>query len=186
MYMLMSLVNKYPCICASELGKCAVQNKTLNGVICTVFFFFFFFTVQALLKTFLLGLSVCGRQPLAVLCSDHSVFSLLQPAIVLTRNELLYCSVLLSGILKPRVLQILCLAMVLSESQTLKVVGRILLRFLSAGIRKFSGGMAGMWPLTKLFCRVVSCCCFLKTWSNRMSCSSTICYQIFWLHLLFQ
>lgn len=26
----------------------------------------------------------------------------------------------------------------------------------------------------------------LKTWSNRMLCSSTICYQMFWLHLLFQ
>ena len=72
------------------------------------------------------------------------------------KNELLYCSVLLCGILKPWVLQILCLAMVLSESQPLKVVGWILLCFFPAGIRKFSGGMAGMWPLTKLFSRALS------------------------------
>ena len=31
------------------------------------------------------------------------------------------------------------------ESQSLKVVGQILLPFLSAGTRKFSGGIAGMW-----------------------------------------
>ena len=31
------------------------------------------------------------------------------------------------------------------ESQSLNVVGQILLPFLSDGIRKFSGGIAGMW-----------------------------------------
>ena len=71
--------------------------------------------------------------------------SLFQSATVLTKNELLYCSALLSGILKPRKLRISCLVTVLSEFQPLKVVGQILLQFLSAGIRKFSGGMAGMW-----------------------------------------
>ena len=76
--------------------------------------------------------------------------SLFQSATVLTKNDCLYCSVLLSGILKPQVLQISCLAMVLSESQSLKVVGQIPLQFLTAGIRKFSGGMAGMWPSTVL------------------------------------
>ena len=63
---------------------------------------------------------------------------------------------------------------VLLESQPLKMVGRILLRFLSAGIGKVSGGMAGMWPSTVLE-RVVSCCCFLcscssgqfSSWSRR-------------------
>ena len=34
--------------------------------------------------------------------------------------------------------------------QSLKVVGRILLRLLSAGVKRFSGGMAGMWPFTIL------------------------------------
>ena len=42
--------------------------------------------------------------------------SLFQSAIVLAKNEFLNCSVLLSGILKPQELRILCLAMVLSES----------------------------------------------------------------------
>jgi len=70
--------------------------------------------------------------------------SLFQSATVLTKNEFLYCLVLLSGILKPQEFQLLYLAMVLSESQSLKVVGQILLQFLSAGIRRFSGGMAGM------------------------------------------
>ena len=78
------------------------------------------------------------------------VSNLLQSAKVLTKNDCLYCSVLLSGILKSLVLQISCLAMVLSESQSLKVVGQILLQFLSAGIRRFSGGMAEMWPSTVL------------------------------------
>ena len=78
--------------------------------------------------------------------------SLFQSATVLTKNEFLYCSVLLSQILKPQEFRILCLAMVLSGSQSLKVVGswRILLLFLSAGIRKLSGGMTGMWPFTVL------------------------------------
>ena len=72
--------------------------------------------------------------------------SLFQSATVPTKNEFLYCSVLLSGILKQQELRILCLEMVLSESQSLKVVRpRRILLFLSAGIRKLSGGMAGMW-----------------------------------------
>ena len=49
-----------------------------------------------------------------------------------------------------QVLWILCLAMVLSGSQSLKVVWQILLPFLFAGIRKSSGGMAGMWPSNDL------------------------------------
>ena len=40
--------------------------------------------------------------------------SLFQSATVLTKNEFLYCSVLLSGIFKPQEFQISCLAMVLS------------------------------------------------------------------------
>ena len=40
--------------------------------------------------------------------------SLFQSATVLTKNEFLYCSVLLSGILKPQELRIYCLAIVLS------------------------------------------------------------------------
>ena len=71
--------------------------------------------------------------------------SLFQSATVLTKNEFLYFSVLLSDILKPQEFRISCLAMVLSESQPLKMVWLILLRFLSAGIGKFSGGVAGMW-----------------------------------------
>ena len=46
--------------------------------------------------------------------------SLFQSATVLTKNEFLYCSILLSGILKPQEFRISCLAMVLSESQSLK------------------------------------------------------------------
>ena len=77
--------------------------------------------------------------------------SLFQSATVrLTKSQLLYCSVLLSGILKPQEFRISYLAMVLSESQSLKVVGRIPLRFLSAGIRKFS-----LWR-HRLFCLEVS------------------------------
>ena len=76
--------------------------------------------------------------------------SLFQSATVLMKNEFLYCLVLLSGILKPQEFQILYLAMVLSESQSLKVVQCILLQFLLAGIRKFSGCMARMWPFTIL------------------------------------
>ena len=76
--------------------------------------------------------------------------SLFQTAIVLTKNEFLCCSVLLSGILKPQELRISCLAIVLSESQSLTVVGRILLLFLSGSIRKLSGGVAGMRPFTIL------------------------------------
>ena len=99
--------------------------------------------------------------------------SLFQSATVLMKNEFLYCSVLLSGILKPQEFWISCLGMVqtpstglwhpsvpesddwsvgmvLSESQSLQVAGRILLLFLSAGIGKLSGGMAGMWPFTVL------------------------------------
>ena len=64
---------------------------------------------------------------------------------LLTKSELLYCLVLLSGILKPQELLISCLTMMLLESQSLKVVAQILLLFLSAGIRKFSGGIAVMW-----------------------------------------
>ena len=63
--------------------------------------------------------------------------SLFQSATVVTKNEFLYFSVLLSDILKPQVFRISCLAMVLSESQPLKMVGLILLRFLSAGIEVF-------------------------------------------------
>ena len=92
--------------------------------------------------------------------SLHSVFQLV-PVSNSSYKELLYCSAVLSGILKPQVLQISCLVTVLSESQPLKVVGWILLQFLSAGIGKFSGGMAGMWPSTVLE-RVVSHCCFLQ------------------------
>ena len=44
--------------------------------------------------------------------------SLFQSATVLTKNEFLYCSVLLSEILKPQELRISCLAMVWSESQS--------------------------------------------------------------------
>ena len=40
--------------------------------------------------------------------------SLFQSATVLTKNEFLYCSVLLSGIFKPQEFRISCLAMVLS------------------------------------------------------------------------
>ena len=40
--------------------------------------------------------------------------SLFQSATVLTKNEFLYCSVLLSGIFKPQEFQMSCLAMVLS------------------------------------------------------------------------
>ena len=40
--------------------------------------------------------------------------SLFQSATVLTKNEFVYCSVLLSGIFKPQEFQISCLAMVLS------------------------------------------------------------------------
>ena len=40
--------------------------------------------------------------------------SLFQSAMVLTKNEFLYCSVLLSGIFKPQEFQISCPAMVLS------------------------------------------------------------------------
>ena len=74
-------------------------------------------------------------------------------------NELLNCSVLLPGILNPRVLRIPCLAMVLSELQhlKLKMVGWIFLRVLSAGVREFPGSMAGMWPSTILW-RVASHC----------------------------
>ena len=43
-----------------------------------------------------------------------------------------------------------CLAKLLSELQSLKVVGHILLRLLCAGVRMFSGGMAGMWPFAML------------------------------------
>ena len=64
---------------------------------------------------------------------------------MLTKNELLYCSALLSGILKPRELRISCLATVLPEFQPVKVVRQILPQFLSAGIGKFSGGISGMW-----------------------------------------
>ena len=71
--------------------------------------------------------------------------SLFQSATVVTKNEFLYFSVLLSDILKPQEFRISCLAMALSESQPLKMVRLILLRFLSAGIGKFSGGVAGMW-----------------------------------------
>ena len=86
---------------------------------------------------------MCERQPLVALCplqmrmqTESAVTtvssSLFQSATVLTKNEFLYCSVLLSEILKPQELRISCLAMVLSESQSLKVVGHILLLFLSA------------------------------------------------------
>ena len=40
--------------------------------------------------------------------------SLFQSAMVLTKNEFLYCSVLLSGIFKPQEFQISCVVMVLS------------------------------------------------------------------------
>ena len=81
--------------------------------------------------------------------TESAVTSLFQLATVLTANELLYCSVLLPEILKPWVLQILCLV-VLSELQPLEVVGWILLWFLSAAIREFSRGKAVMWPSTTL------------------------------------
>ena len=41
--------------------------------------------------------------------------SLFQSATVLTKNEFLYCSVLLSGIFKPQEFQMSCLAIVLSK-----------------------------------------------------------------------
>ena len=55
--------------------------------------------------------------------------SMFQSATVLTKNEFLYCLVLLSQILKPQEFRILCLAMVLSGSQSLKVVGRCVFFF---------------------------------------------------------
>ena len=51
--------------------------------------------------------------------------SLFQSATFLTKNKLLYYSVLLSGILKSRVLRMSCLATVLSESLPLQVIGWI-------------------------------------------------------------
>ena len=66
--------------------------------------------------------------------------SLFQPATVLTKNEL---SLAVRNLQATRVSNFLSVLMGLSELQSLKVVRRIPLPFLSAGVRKLSGAWLG-------------------------------------------
>ena len=154
-----TLQGPFLAIFATELGE-RNANKTCTWKGWSVLFVI----LQALFKNwlkhnFVLSAYVWVAAPCSILptADENAVTesavttvspSLFQSATVrLTKSQLLYCSaVLLSRILKPQEFRISCLAMVLSESQSLKVVGRILLQFLSAGIREFS-----LWR-HRLFC----------------------------------
>ena len=71
------------------------------------------------LTTYVLGAAPCTALPTAdeTAMTESAVTTassrLFQAATVLTKNEFLYCSVLLSGIFKPQEFRISCLAMVM-------------------------------------------------------------------------
>ena len=103
-------------IFAMEPGeRSANKTRTLKGVICTVPY------CTGLIKIWLnflllLQLPMCGRQPLVALClllmkmrRQSAVTtvssSLFQSPTVVRKNEPWHCSVLLSGLVRPLVLQ---------------------------------------------------------------------------------
>ena len=108
--------------------------------------------------------------------NDHNAFKLVHSTTVLnlTRNELLHCSVLLPGIVEPRVVDFVSGISVNGVVRLSHNHWRWSGKFSAvSGVKTFSGGMAGMWPSTILL-RVVSRCC----WTLSMPfCLNWLCYM---------